>query len=126
MQYVQRFKDRHGRVRHYLRKPGCPRVALPGLPGSAEFMEAYRDGLRATRQIGTGKAIPGSLSAVIAAYYQSAKWAELKPETQKGYRQILERFRATYGHLPASELRSHHLALLFDSMKDRPEAANNL
>ncbi|MGE5502164.1 MAG: tyrosine-type recombinase/integrase [Ignavibacteriales bacterium] len=126
MKYVQRFKDQHGKVRHYLRKPGCPRIALPGLPGSDEFMEAYREGLRATRQIGSDKAAPGSLSAVIAAYYQSAKWAELKPTTQKTYRQTLERFRTAHGSKPASELRAHHLAVILDGMKDRPDAANNL
>jgi integrase len=89
-------------------------------------MEAYRQGLRATRQIGSDKAAPGSLSAVIAAYYQSAQWAELKPETQRTYRQTLDRFRQSHGDKPASELRAHHLAAILDGMKDRPEAANNL
>jgi integrase len=126
MQYIQRFKDRHGRVRHYLRKPGCPRTPLPGLPGSDEFMEAYREGLRATRPIGAEKALPGSLSAVVAAYYQSAQWSELRPETQRTYRHTLDRFRAEHGHKPASQLRAHHLASILDGMKDRPEAANNL
>ena len=40
--YVQRFKDRHGKIRHYARRPGCKRVALPGEVGSAEFMAAYQ------------------------------------------------------------------------------------
>ncbi len=34
--------DRHGKLRHYLRRPGFPRAALPGLYGSEEFAEAYR------------------------------------------------------------------------------------
>jgi hypothetical protein len=41
LDYVQVFVDRHGRVRHYFRRHGYPRVALPGQPGSSEFMEAY-------------------------------------------------------------------------------------
>ena len=39
--YCQGFEDRHGKVRWYFRKPGLPRVALPGLPWSPEFMAAY-------------------------------------------------------------------------------------
>lgn len=39
--YVQRFKDRHGRVRHYYRRKGFSIIALPGDPGSVDFMTAY-------------------------------------------------------------------------------------
>ena len=42
LKYVQEFADRKtGSVFRYFRRPGFPRVRLPGLPGSAEFMEAY-------------------------------------------------------------------------------------
>jgi hypothetical protein len=37
--------DRHGHVRHYFRRPGGKRLALPGLPGSNEFMAAYKAAL---------------------------------------------------------------------------------
>jgi hypothetical protein len=43
--FVQAFADRHGHARYYFRKPGFKRAALPGLPGSAEFMEAYQAAL---------------------------------------------------------------------------------
>jgi hypothetical protein len=39
--YCQSFQDRHGRWRCYLRKKGIKLTALPGVPWSAEFMEAY-------------------------------------------------------------------------------------
>jgi len=41
LKYLQSFRDRHGKTRNYFRRPGCKTVVLPGLPGSAEFMEAY-------------------------------------------------------------------------------------
>jgi len=41
LRYVKAYVDRHGKARHYFRKPGCKPVALPGLPGSDEFMAAY-------------------------------------------------------------------------------------
>jgi hypothetical protein len=42
LKYVHAFKDRHGKPRHYFRRPGQKRVPLPGLPGSAEFIAAYQ------------------------------------------------------------------------------------
>lgn len=30
LKHIQRFKDRHGKMRHYARIPGCQRVTLPG------------------------------------------------------------------------------------------------
>ena len=47
LRYVNRYVDRHGKPRHYFRKPGCKPVALPGLPGSDEFMAAYGAALAA-------------------------------------------------------------------------------
>jgi hypothetical protein len=45
LQYVHEYRDRHGKVRRYVRRPGSRRVALPGLPGSPEFMQAYQDAI---------------------------------------------------------------------------------
>lgn len=126
IQYVQRFRDRHGRLRHYFRKPGCKRVALPGLPGSDEFMEAYGVAEKTSRTAGEAKASPGSISSVIAAYYQSAEYAALQPQTQRTYRLILDRFRVEYGTGPASRFEAEHLRKIIDKMADRPEAARNL
>ena len=44
--YVQGFVDGEGRPYNYFRRPGYPRVRLPGLPWSPEFMA----GLRASEQ----------------------------------------------------------------------------
>jgi hypothetical protein len=45
LKFVHTFKDRHGAPRHYFRRPGFKVIALPGLPGSTEFMRAYRAAL---------------------------------------------------------------------------------
>ncbi len=39
--YVNSYKDRTGKMRYYLRRPGLPQIPLPGRPGSREFMRAY-------------------------------------------------------------------------------------
>jgi hypothetical protein len=47
--YVQVYRDRHGTTRRYFRRPGFKRVALPGTPGSPQFMAAYETALSAER-----------------------------------------------------------------------------
>ena len=33
LKHVNAFRDRHGRLRYYFRRPGFKSVPLPGLPG---------------------------------------------------------------------------------------------
>ncbi|MFZ0269898.1 tyrosine-type recombinase/integrase [Caulobacter sp.] len=131
--YVQRFKDRHGRVRHYYRRPGHARVALPGDPGSEEFMIAYQAAHETKVTAGEGRAKPGSIDALVTAYYQSSDWKELNPLTHRTYRPMLDRFRDTkgkngarYGDLPARGIRTRHAFAIIDAGKDTPGATRNL
>lgn len=126
LKYVQRFYDRHGVCRHYFRKPGHKRVALPGLPGSAEFMEAYQSAQCARVQPGELTIKPGTISALVVAYYQSADFAALQPQTQRTSRLILDRFRSEFGDGPAARLEPEHLRRILDKMAGKPHAAKNL
>lgn len=117
--YVQAF----GRY-HYFRRPGYKRVRLPGPPGSAEFMEAYRLAeAQAPRPIGLERSKPGSVSAAIAAYYVSNAWAGLSDGTRAMRRAILERFRNQYGEFPLAKLHENFLLAYLDTLK--PHAARN-
>jgi hypothetical protein len=49
---IDRFIDRHGKPRHYYRAGKGARVALPGQPGSPEFMLAYEMAARDDRSGG--------------------------------------------------------------------------
>lgn len=124
--YIQRFRDRHGKLRLYYRKPGFKRSPLPGQPGSSEFLVSYQAAEKATRMVGEAGASPGSISALIAAYYQSGGWKILQPQTQNASRRILDGFRATYGTAPAAKFEDVHLRRILDKMSDRPSAAKNL
>lgn len=98
LKYVQEFIDRHGKVRRYVRRPGFPKVSLPGLPGSAEFMAAYQaavSGLGTTRQ---GPRKDGTIGKLIADFYRSAEFSNLKPSSQATYRFVLSRFETQDGH----------------------------
>src|SRR5262249_24725054 len=76
------------------------------LPGSFEFMAAYQAAIAGPRSaIGAGRVKPGSVSAVVAGYYDSQQYFGSKSAgTQRMRRGILERFRATYGDWPMASL----------------------
>src|SRR5258705_9210434 len=94
--YTQAWVDgRDGRAYYYLRRRGYRRVRLPGLPWSPSFMAAYEAALSGPRTaIGLGRIKPGSVSAVVAEYFDSQQFfGSKRPGTQRMRRGILERFR---------------------------------
>ena len=129
LKYVQAFTDRHGRTRYYFRRPNHERRTLPGLPGSAEFMEAYQaalSGAPTPREIGAERTTPGSFNALIIAYYASADYKTLKPITQRGYRNVIERWRVKHGPGQVAALTAPVIRRMFDALSDRPGAAYGL
>ncbi|ADU11998.1 tyrosine-type recombinase/integrase [Asticcacaulis excentricus] len=136
--YINRYTDRHGNTRHYFRRPGHKQVALPGKPGSKEFMAAYQAALSGSEgkpRIGASKEKPGSFGALLSVYYDSAKFRnELKPQSQKAYRILLEQFRelevtpgVKAGDCLVKDFRPAHLnKLVIDGLADRPGQAKNM
>jgi integrase len=124
LRYVQAWVDREGRVHRYFRRPGYPRARLPGLPGSAEFNRAYEEAIAAVPPpIGAARTRPGSLSAVLVAYYGSQRFRGLAAGTRALWRQILERWRETDGDKPIAVLPKEFIVRKLDGMK--PHAARN-
>jgi DNA-binding protein H-NS len=76
--------------RRYFRKRGCKAVPLPGTPGSAEFMDAYRAALGepAPRVARQG---PGTVGALICDYLQSPAFSNLRrrPEIDESGRIVM-------------------------------------
>lgn len=106
LQFVNEFRDRHGKVRRYFRRPGCKAVPLPGLPGSAEFMAAYEaaltGGTAPPKLIGEARTIAGTVQAHVAAYldcspHSTSPFKTLAAETRRTRRNILENFREAHG-----------------------------
>src|SRR5258708_1484023 len=123
--YVQAWVDRDGRARCYFRRRGYPRVRLPGLPWSPSFMAAYEAALTGPRTaIGAGRIKPGSVSAVVAEYFDSQQFFASKGAgTQRMRRGILERFRAAYGDRPFALLPPEWIEALLDAKP--PHAARS-
>ena len=113
--YVQAFVDRAtGRPFYYFRRPGFPRVRLPGLAGSTEFMDAYRAALDSRPEpIGMSRSKPGSISAAIASYYASSAFRDgLSPSSKIVRRAVLEAFRRAHGDKPIATLPKKFLVAL--------------
>lgn len=129
LKYVNAFRDRHGRLRHYFRRPGCKSVGLPGLPGSTEFMEAYQAALAgeiAPRlEIGTSRTRPGTIAALTVGYFNSLAFYSLAPETKRTRRNILERFRTEHGDKRIALLQRVHIEKMVIAKAATPAAARN-
>jgi len=125
LKYVQAFVDRKtGAVFRYFRRPGFPRVRLPGLPGSPEFNRAYEAALETPQlAVGAKRSKPGSVAMAVAAYFVSTDFGSLAPITQTLRRQILQRFREQHGDKPLALLPPKFIALTLSQMK--PHAARN-
>jgi integrase len=124
--YVQSFVDRKtGAAFHYFRRHGYPRVRLPGLPGSREFVEAYQRALDSQQMpVGATRTKLGTVNAAIVGYYDSMMFfGSLAPSTQAIRRQILERFRTDHGDKPIALLPKKFIVLTIGKLK--PSVATN-
>jgi integrase len=110
------------RTRYYFRRPGMKAVPLLGIPGGVEFMAAYHAALaqakdnataNAPTEIGASRTVPGTVDALVAAYYRSVAWRnDLSEDSRKNRKYIIERFREQHGSKRVTLLRRDH----FDKM----------
>ncbi|MBC8049449.1 MAG: tyrosine-type recombinase/integrase [Chitinophagales bacterium] len=125
--YCHGYIDCRGKPRWYLRRPGFKRAPLPGLPWSPSFMAAYEAAMAGEKlEPGKCRSKPGSVSDLVASYYQTAAFIQLSQATRTTYRGILERFREAHGDKPVAKLEEQHISAILDGMADTPAAANNL
>jgi len=126
LQYVNRFYDRHGRLRFYFRRRG-KRIPLPGAPGSSEFMAAYQaalQGIKETTPAPIGKA--STIAELAASWRASASFTNLSASTKAVYRRILDSLTAAHGDKPARLIERRHVARMIDQKATTPAAANRL
>jgi integrase len=126
LQFVQAFVDRKtGKVFHYFRRKGWPRVRLEGIPGSEQFMTQYRQALSAT-PVAIGASLrskPGSISAALAGYFDSQNFRSLALGTAVQRKAVLERFRTRHGDKPLASMPRDFVVALVDTMT--PHEARN-
>lgn len=103
LKYIHEFRDRKGRLRRYVRRPGMRKVALPGLPGSPEFMAAYAAAMSG-KAAPTSKHGPGTLSDLVVRYFASSRFTNLSASSQATYRNALGKHCERDGHRLVNDL----------------------
>lgn len=124
--FVQAYRDRHGKPRHYFRKRGSARVALPGEPGTPEFLTAYQAAFAGPAPAVTIKSASGSFDALCREYLGSAEFSSLATSTRAEMRRVIERLAAMHGPKPVVLLERQHILRWRDGMLERPGAANTM
>lgn len=105
LKYVYRYRDRHGKWRQYLRRPGCKSIPLPGAWGSPEFMAAYQAAIAAPAEpISDGSITAGSMHALAVKFFGSVEYANLKPSSQRTYRLVIETVCERCGDRPVKDM----------------------
>jgi enterobacteria phage integrase len=127
LRYIQSFKDRHGHIRHYFRRAG-QRTALPGLPGSPDFMESYHAALsQSPGPVASPKTPgPGTFGRLVEDYMASVYFKRTRASSQAVTKNILVRFASMHGHRTVAGMKRVHVEAIVSGMSETPAAANNL
>ncbi|KAB2912685.1 MAG: tyrosine-type recombinase/integrase [Hyphomicrobiaceae bacterium] len=131
LKHIDRFVDRHGKARYYYRAGGRGmRIALPGRPGSPEFMSAYKRAAigevveRGPKQRGA----QGTFDRLVQDYFSSPEYLRLAPSSQKTYRSVIERLLIdeSIGHRRVAEMSREHVHRIISKRAETPGAANSV
>src|SRR5262249_17268543 len=85
----------------------------PGWQKSGAAYAAAPAALPQTAEIGASRTLPGTINALVVAYYKSDAWTNsLTEDTRKTRRRIIERFRAQHGDKRVALLRQEHIEMM--------------
>ena len=126
--HVHRFKDRHGKVRNYVRISGRGK-AIPITADLEDQVEFARQYDRALEMLGgkvrSRRIKAGSWAALIAQYKTWADFKDLGPTTKHKKLQRIERWIDQWAHLPFRET-THADVMKLRSLIDAPTVANTI
>jgi site-specific recombinase XerD len=123
LKYVHAFRGRMGRMRYYFRRHGI-RTALPGLPGSNEFMAAYGAQLNKRPEAVAlrPKAAAGTFAALAVRYYGSPQFQSLSGTSRVNYRRVIDGFLEQHGHRQVKQMTREHVDIIIGKMASKPGA----
>jgi integrase len=125
--YVKEYTDDCGVRRRYFRRKGFKGGALPGRVGSPEFMEAYQAFIGGKpAPLAKGHNGPGTFGGLIADYYRSVEYANLKPSSKTLYRYALEPLKEKHGHRPLATMSRENLVRIIETIGARAPGMANL
>lgn len=124
--YLHVWRDRHGKLRAAYRKKGQRKIPLPLPLYSEAFWIAYHKAEEGAPEsavpIGAERTKPGSINALIAAYYASAAFTSLALSTQDTYRNQLEAFRKEHGDKSVATIKTEHVDAILGAVAKRSTA----
>jgi integrase len=137
--------DRANGKRRVRFRKGHFQTYIAGTPWSDDFMRQYAaalDGVKEqTNNVGADRTMPGTVSAIVAAYIDcgeksTSPFKTLAAETQRTRRNILENFRETHGDKPVHRtdrngqrvmlLKREHMQRIVNEKIETPFAQRNL
>jgi enterobacteria phage integrase len=122
--FIERWRDRHGKMRLYFRRRGSPRVALKGEAGSVEFHASYAAALHGGEIEDSRPKIEragnGTLAALIASYKQDAAFRDLRSTTKAGYLSRLDTIQRGHGARSVAGLNHERIETMLAAYDDRP------
>jgi integrase len=125
--YVKEYTDDCGIRRRYFRRKGFRGGPLPGPIGSPEFLEAYQGFMGGKpAPAAKGEARPGTFGHLIASYYRTVEFANLKPSSKQLYRYALEPLKEKHGHQPLSTVTRANLIAIIEKIGARAPGMANL
>jgi len=125
LKYVNTLVDDKGVVRRYFRRGGKQYGALPGLPGSEEFMAAYAAYLAEKPPAAVRVMHADSLAKLIVDFYGSRFYTDLKPSSRQLYKYALEPLSKAHGHRSASGMTAEHAEKIINQIgAERPGMGN--
>jgi integrase len=125
--YVKEYTDNCGIRRRYFRRKGFRGGPLPGPIGSPEFLEAYQAFIGGKpAPVAKGEARPGTFGHLIASYYHTVEFSNLKPSSKQLYRYALEPLKEKYGHHPLSTVTRSNLIAIVEKIGSRAPGMANL
>lgn len=135
LKHLNRFTDRHGRARCYLRVPGCKAVELKEPIGSPAFMTEYNNALaglpaevtqpKAGKAATSGGPADRTIKALGKLYDDLILKGIKNAGTKKKKRLTLDAIVREHGHRSAVLLDYVHVAKMHADMAEKPGAANN-
>src|SRR6478736_6069790 len=125
--HIERWRDRHGKMRVYFRRDrrkGSPRIELTGVYGSDEFLAAYAAALHGGEIADSRPKIErpgnGTLAALIASYKQDAAFRDLRDTTKAGYLSRLDTIQREHGARSVAGLNQERIETMLAAYDDRP------
>jgi integrase/recombinase XerD len=128
LRHVTIDRDRNGNTRYYFRVAGKPKIRLPGLPGSTEFLAAYQAAVAGDAKPGahvSRSPATGSFAELCIAYYSSPEWTALDVATKAWRTRALDRIASDRPRALVKDLDTVRVRKLRNELVETPGAANN-